>query len=195
MIDDQLVATLDCFDLTFAEYAILNLIHYECRAPSVAPRHALGLVETLDRTPDRADFENAIRHLHKRGLIVTVDRAVQRQVIAHLHERKTHGPTNGLPPLGTLDFTLPGALLYRKFLNARHDGLPRDYYWTSCVSFVYRRDATIVYCSTDDPGDALLYTDLTPIGELEPIGPWRVQWWRLIPNGYRLRCRPIDDGG
>ena len=83
--------------------------------------------------------------------------------------------------------------MFRNVLNFRYDYMPTDYYWSSSVAYVYRRSATLVYAVSNDFADALRHSDLTPVGQVEPIGPWRVQWWRLNPNGYRLVCRPVSD--
>jgi len=176
-----------------AEYVMLHLIHYEGRPVGSAPRHALGLLEHTDLPlPTIAECTSAISALCDRGLTAVIDLSLQVEISKHIASFHGIGPTDGIPCLDQLDFTLAGAELWRAILNFEHPEMGEDYFWYTTLSFVYRRNATILIGYELDwvLNDAKL-CELAPTDAHEQIGFWRSQWWREIPSGYRLRCRPI----
>lgn len=195
MSDDvhaRLKKTLLEFQLTAAEYAILHLIHYEGRHVKDAPGYARGLLlNTFVPPPTVLECRLAIESLSRRGLTTIIDRRTQADIIRFVRQLNCHGPTCGIPSIGQLDYTLAGADVWRNVLNYERPECARDYYWHNCVSFIYRTNATVVM-SYDQKW---VFTEprkcgFVPVSDPEPIGPWRSQWWREIPHGFRLRCLP-----
>lgn len=172
---------------------MLNLIHYEPRSVEVAARHALLLLDHTDiPLPTLSDCNAAIATLCSSGAAAIVDLGLQNEISNRISSFGGFGPTDGIPFLGQLDFTLAGAELWRSILNFETPEMGVDYYWHNTLSFSYRRNATILTGFDLDwvLRDAKL-CEFEPMEQPEQIGVWRSQWWREIPSGFRLRCPPV----
>lgn len=189
---DELQQSLARFNLTFADYVILQLIHYEARSAALAPRFALALLKhTAWPLPSVEECFETIESLRRRRLVTIVDRVEQLCIGRFIGRLRCIGPLGGVPYLGQLDFTLAGAEVWRAFLNENDHGFGRDYYWNSCIYVVRRRSATIIYSfHLDMIYESMELSDYSPLSPPEPIRTWRVEWWREIYSGFRLHCRP-----
>lgn len=168
------------------------MIYYESRPIADVPRFARCLAADTGDSLDDDQLRDAVKHLQCRGLVAVVDRAFQCTVESHLARFKGYGPTEGIPDELTLDFTLLGAQLWRNFLA---EDPVRDI-WNGCTSFVYRRSSTMVYTTNSYWAQGPEWRDdpfrLTPVGPLQPIEEWRIQWWHEIPTGFRQLCLPLS---
>lgn len=188
------------FDLTLAEGIVLHLVYYESRPALEVPRWARGLVIACGvfqaNSPDLPTAEEclrAIESLQSQHLVTVVDRFEQNRIANFVRKLDCVGPLNGIPYLGQLDFTLAGAALWRSYGTTKreNDSRPPDYYWNSCTTVVHRRNAIILYgFQCDDVYQDLGRRELIPLSPVERIGPWRMEWWHEIPDGYRIRCLP-----
>lgn len=194
-VNDSLRNTLTEFKLNLAEYVMLNLVHYEPQRVDDAPGYARGLVtDTVIPVPTASSCRTAIRTLCDRKLTRIIDQKSQLEIQRFVGELDCVGPTDGIPYIGQFDYTLAGAKLWRDVLNFGHSDFEPDYYWNNYVCFVRRRSATIVYTfDAEWADDSVASCELTPVGQWEPIGRWRSQWWREIPHGFRLQCLPDTD--
>jgi len=174
---------------------MLNLVHYEPRRVDDAPGYARGLVtDTVIPVPTAASCRAAIRTLCDRKLTRIIDQRAQLEIQRFARDLDCVGPTDGIPYIGQFDYTLAGAKLWRDVLNFGHPDFGTDYYWNNYVCFIRRRAATIVHTfDAEWADDSVASCELTPVGQWEPIGRWRSQWWREIPNGFRLQCLPDID--
>lgn len=174
---------------------MLHLIHYEGRPADIAPRHALGLLDHTELIlPTLAECAGAISSLCNRGLTSVVDQTLQHAIAKYIASCTGIGPTDGIPLVGQLDFTLAGADVWREILNFENPEMGRDYYWHNTMSFIYRRSATILIgFELDWVLKDVRLCELVPTEPYERIGTWRSQWWREIPSGYIQRCRPTTD--
>ncbi len=174
---------------------MLHLIHYESRPAKESARFAIGLLaHTNLNLPSLAECELEIESLCRRKLTNIVDVDVRSKIAATNRSFNGIGPTDGMPMLGDLDFTERGAELWRAVLNFEHSSMGDDYYWFNCGAFIYRRNATILigYNSEWVLHDVEVCA-FVPTSPIEEVGPWRIQWWREIPHGFRQRCLPLSD--
>lgn len=174
---------------------MLNLVHYEPRRADDAPGYARGLVtDTFIPVPTAAACRAAMRSLCDRKLTRIVDAESHLEIRRFVRELDCVGPTDGIPYIGQFDYTIAGAKLWRDVLNFGHSDFEIDYYWHNYVCFIRRRSVTIVYTfDAEWADDSVASCELTPVGQWEPIGRWRSQWWREIPHGFRLQCLPDID--
>lgn len=195
MSDEIIDRTLAEFRLSIAEYMMLHLIHYESRPAKESARFAIGLLAHTElNLPSLQECEIAIESLGNRKLATIVDTETQRKIITINKSFDGVGPTDGMPLLGDLDFTERGAELWRSVLNFENSSMGNDYYWFSCLAFIYRSNATILIGNSADwVLHEVKVCEFTPVGALEEIGCWRNQWWREIPKGYRQRCLPLTN--
>lgn len=174
---------------------MLHLIHYESRPAKESARYALGLLaHTKIHLPSLDECEKAIKSLLKRRFATVIDSEIQSRITSINGMFDGVGPTDGMPLIGNLDFTLGGADLWRAILNFEHSSMGRDYYWFNCCAIIYRRNATVLIgYDADWVLHDVKVCEFTPIGPLEEIGNWRNQWWRKIPHGFRQRCLPLTE--
>ncbi|MFM8399143.1 MAG: hypothetical protein ACKOAH_15045, partial [Pirellula sp.] len=193
--NDTLERTLAEFRLSIAEYVMLHLIHYESRPAKESARYALGLLAHMKlELPSLNECEKAIESLVQRRFTTIVDTEIQSRIASINGMFDGVGPTDGMPLIGDLDFTLGGADLWRAILNFENSSMGHDYYWFNCGAFIYRRNATILIgYNADWVLHDVKVCEFTPTGPFEEIGPWRNQWWREIPHGYRQRCLPLTE--
>jgi hypothetical protein len=108
--NETLESTLAEFRLSIAEYVMLHLIHYESRPAKESARYALGLLaHTKLDLPSRNECEKAIESLIKRRFATIVDTENQSRIASINGMFDGVGPTDGMPLIGDLDFTLGGA--------------------------------------------------------------------------------------
>ncbi len=154
------------FRLSIAEYVMLHLIHYESRPAKESARYALGLLaHTKLDLPSLNECEKAIASLVQRRFTTIVDTEIQSRIASINGMFDGVGPTDG-----------------------------HDCYWFNCAAFIYRRNATILIgYNADWVLHDVKVCEFTPTGPLEEVGPWRNQWWREIPHGFRQRCLPLTE--
>jgi len=193
--NESLERTLAEFRLSIAEYVMLHLIRYESRPANESARYALRLLAHTNLIlPSLDECGKAIKSLCKRRFTNIVDTEIQSRIASINRTFDGVGPTDGIPLIGDLDFTLRGAELWRTIMNFENVAMGVDYYWFNCGAFLYRRNATILIgYNADWVLHDIKVCEFEPIGPLEEIGRWRNQWWREISHGFRQRCRPLTD--
>src|SRR5262249_35353573 len=124
-----------------------------------------------------------------RGWLQIIDDPALARIRAELQEGRFLGPLHPLPPVGTVDFTHAG-------LQAIHPG-PRKP--SRHVAFhVARIKATQYYRSRTAALKGIEELKAWDRGTFvltgpKAVGPWRAQWWRRFPCGYRLDVEARDE--
>src|SRR5262249_31051178 len=103
-----------------------------------------------------------------------------------LREGQILGPIyRGLPDVGCVDFTEAGADLWRR-LCERSLPVRRLFAYTDVVhdktARFFRSRAAAIQAVEESRRE----NDVVSCSGPTPIGPWRAQWWRRFPDGYRI---------
>lgn len=188
---DNLRDRLRSFSLTYHQYLILQLPFYEPRNYKNFPGYARALAPFGFDMPTDDQCFRAMERLLGRGLVDLVTSESLKRIKLYLRCNSARGPMAGLPYLGQLDLTLAGFGIWEQLWKL-NDRAPDE---IQSVNYVYRspRTAIIFACDEWAAYSSAADSDFTPIGEPIPIGPWRSNWWHLMPTGVSLRClEPID---
>lgn len=120
------------------------------------------------------------------GWTQVIDEPARTRIADELRKGRVLGPIyGGLPDVGCVDFTNAGADLWRQ-LCARcwpDGGLPTytDVVHERTARF-FRTKAAALAAIQENRSQEEVATITGPT----PIGPWRAQWWRRFPEGYRI---------
>jgi len=141
------------------------------------------------------DAATTIDSLTQKGIVEEVNSSALARIEQVLAEDKdVVGPTEGLPCIGTLDFTPLGAECWLRMEREVFD-------WTednSCVGgmmFVDMRHIQLF--GTDWPtATDNLFSVCSTLGWIritggEAIGPWRERWWRRLSHGWRIDVETV----
>jgi hypothetical protein len=189
--------------MTRPESALFTAVYYGSTIPAAQlPRRAV--MEDYSEDGTRVTEEacrDALAACFAKGWLRVIDAAALAKIAEELAEGQFLGPIYGLPQVGDVDFTASGAQLFqRRFALCRsadlelhrrlfpHSGLLTEpptayadvvrnktfkYFKTKAAAFAAMEEARTEY-------------DFVSASGPDPIGPWRVQWWRLFPEGYRI---------
>ncbi len=181
----ELAESLAQLAVTRAEAALFLTVQYGIHVePSHLIRCALG--DSHDFGPfTEGECRTAWNACLEKGWLQIIDESALAQIVADIQTNQLLGPIYGLPPMGTVDFTLTGAALSMRIFRG-DDRSRSSFAYTDVVheksSRFFRSKtnavAEIDSVRTDD--------DFATVSEPIPIGPWRAQWWRRFPAGYRI---------
>jgi hypothetical protein len=169
-----------------AEAALFNVVHYGLTNPvrgllstSASPDYALAGPST------DAQRRAALAACLARRWLQVIDAPALARIAEELRDGRILGPIYGLPGIGGVDFTHAGAELWRRFCRTRSSGRGVPFAYTDTVHiktarYFRTRAAAVAAIAEVDEDHAITVTGPTP------IGPWRAQWWRRFPEGYRL---------
>jgi hypothetical protein len=187
---DQVLAELG---LTHPDHALFITIHY-------------GIHSSRERLPDlakrkyNADGEDlvteeecrvALAGCLERGWLQVMTEQALAEITAELRRDGVIGPVYGLPPIGGVDFTRKGAELWLRLQQECQRSV-----W--CVpsrppfaySDVVHEKKAQYFQSRRAALESLEYAraeeDVVSVRGPTPTGPWRAQWWRRFPEGYRI---------
>jgi hypothetical protein len=213
---DILVGT----DVTPPESALLCAVHYGITVPpSDLPRIAARGDYSLGEPATVEECRAALAACLAKGWLRVLDESALRDITAELRNAQVVGPIYPLPQVGGVDFTRPGAGLWRRLRDRLLPGGTRPPF--ACTDVVHSRSSwyfpgrAAALAWLDDAlsrGDVVSASDPSPVGwrwsrrcpptrpsdvvsasDPSPVGPWRAQWWRRFPGGYRVdierRCR------
>ena len=142
-------------------------------------------------TISEPDARAALRSLIDAGILQNIDRSSVREITAYLdRDPSAEGPAYGLPPEGTIDFTLQGAELYLRMLREVFQETPDE----EEIGALLEVNASHwkIYSTTREGATECFYDDFfrcysaVRAGDIVEIGPWRERWWRRMPRGWRL---------
>jgi hypothetical protein len=144
-------------------------------------------------TEPRAEVELAVRALLDRGLLLEIDETCLAAI--HLLLARSHlVPTLGWPRVGSLDLSLRGAAVMKRWRELVFGPVPQG----SAVRVMQAGSPVIVF-GTDEEAiadflDADLKTDETFLeaGEITPCGIWCGRWWQVYSNGFVCEVKMRD---
>jgi hypothetical protein len=156
--------------------------------PSKLPMRAV----MEDYNPDgplvtEEECQVALNDCLARGWLQVVSEAARLRIADRLHDGGVLGPIyGGLPEVGCVDFTDAGAELLRQIDERvpKIDEIPfayTDVVHEKTAHFFRSRTAAITAIEEAQGRD-----DVVAVAGPFEIGPWRAQWWRKFPEGFRI---------
>jgi hypothetical protein len=177
---------LEEIGVTPAEASLFTVINYGITVPpDDLPRLAASEGYRVAGPGTEDGCWAALAACLAKGWLQVIDDTALARIAADL--RGVVGPVYGLPPVGGIDFTPAGAGLWLQSLDRcalRAPGVPFAY--TDVVhektARYYRTPAAAVAGVEEARGEE----DVVSVRGPTPVGPWRAQWWRRFPAGYRV---------
>ncbi len=141
-----------------------------------------------------AEVEVALAALLHRKLVQVIDDAARDHIVAMLDADPAIGPIDGLPDIGSVQFTAAGVTLSHDIARER-DRLRNHPKWFTGVlaAPVYDGNRCTIYsvylCQAVKFAQEL---ESYQMSMPEPIGPWRCHWYEKYPCGFRVECEFPD---
>jgi hypothetical protein len=182
------LAALAELGVTPAEASLFHVVNY---GMALQPSSLCGVAaEEYYRFPGvttELECQAALDACLNKGWLQLIDEPALGRITEDLKAGTFIGPVYGLPEVGGIDFTPVGAALWMKFLQQRS----RD---TTRIPFAYTdvvHEKTARYFQSHETAvaeikEASAEDDVVSIDGPTSIGPWRAQWWRRFPEGYRI---------
>jgi hypothetical protein len=182
---DRAVALAE-MGLTPPDFALFNAVHY---GSTPSPDSLPAIAAREDYNPDgsvatEGECQIALAACLAKGWVQVIDETALAKIAHELREGRFVGPIYGLPEIGGVDFTRAGADLWRRlcchcFPDWRSPDFT-DVVHSKTTHYFRTKAAALAAIPKSDRAYAV-----TVIGPTA-IGPWRVQWWRRFPDGYRV---------
>jgi hypothetical protein len=172
--------------VTAPEAALFNVVHYGMTSPpSYLPSSAAVPDYSLAGPVTERECHAALAACLAKGWLQVIDEPALAKIADELREGRFLGPIYGLPAAGGVDFTHAGAELWRRLCRRCFptSGPPfafNDVVHSKTTQYFRTKAAALAAIPEADQDHAVTVTGPTP------IGPWRVQWWRRFPEGYRV---------
>ena len=188
-------SALTAEDVTYPALALLGKVGYG--AVCDAEQLPSSCLYCSDDTPvTEAECRTALADCITRGWLRIIDATALRTIADELRHAGILGPIYGLPSLDVVDFTPTGAAVWQRLL-ARVFPADRDVY-PSChtvrrnVTFYFRTErAAVKWVEEFRAEDG----ENASVSRPAATGPWRLQWWRRFPNGYRVNVETRSQWG
>jgi hypothetical protein len=172
--------------LSAAELALFFALHYGIRVPP-AELPVFASRESGSLAVSEEECRVALNSCLARGWFQVIDQRALEEMVTDLRARNVLGPIYGLPVIGSVDFTLAGARVREQFIQPakRARSSPAFVY----TDVVHSQEAH--YFATRETALAAMEEyrgshSVTSLTGPNRIGPWRAQWWRRFPDGFRL---------
>lgn len=192
-------AVLAEIGLTPAHAVLFNIVSY-------------GLVVESQDLCERATIEDyavcgattvsqaqaALADCFSKGWLRIVDASALQELRTEIRNANLIGPVYGFPNVGGVDFTHAGAEKWRVVCDrlGQRDGRVSHLSYSDVV-----RIKTAHYFHSESKALAerdlcKTYDAVVAVSEPVAIGPWRANWWRRFPEGYRIDVeeRPEEHG-
>jgi hypothetical protein len=172
-------------NLTPAELALFSCLHYGLNhTPSDLPAVAARKCYSGGRA-NEDECRAALAACLASGRLQVIDQLSTARIANELRQGGYFGPIYGLPSIGAVDFTHLGAEILLSRSRAR--AVPSSPHTFREVV----HSQTAWYFRTWNAAINSVEEAKTRCGEITVtgpirIGPWRAQWWRLFPEGYRI---------
>jgi hypothetical protein len=186
--NQQWAAALAEHGVTAAESALLCAVHYGITTPPEdLPRHAAGENYSLAGPNTAEECRAALDACLDKGWLQVIDEAALQEIRDDIRRGQVVGPIYRLPAVGCVDFTHRGADLWHRLGGESSQGTRRKAFaYTDVVHsktvYYFRSRAAALREAEELRG----WPGIVSLPDPSPVGPWRVQWWRLFPEGYRL---------
>ncbi len=172
-------------DATPDEASLFVVIQYGIGAePEDLPRHAAADVCRLSDSVSEERCQSALAACLSKGWLQVIDEAALAEIASQLHAGGVVGPVYGLPKIGQVDFTQTGADLWVRIRD--RDGPAKPFASTDVVRETTARFFTTRAAAVAEAESARGEDDAVGVSDPCPTGPWRAQWWRQFPQGYRI---------
>jgi hypothetical protein len=181
-----LTSDRDDAGVTPAETALFTTIHYGITiSPSDLPSAAVREWYGGDPVTEK-ECRDALAACLAKNWLQIIDEMEIARITDELCTGGFSGPIyGGLPSIGCVDFTHAGAELWHRLRGPR-ETTKIPFAFTDVVhskTTHYFRTKAAALIGIEDVRECA--DDVTVVGPI-PIGPWRAQWWRRFPEGYRI---------
>jgi hypothetical protein len=186
--DGENAAALAEIRVTPAEASLFNVLHFGLTVPpSDLCRRASFRDYSVGGTVTEEENLTALADCLSKGWLQVIDLAALLRIQDDVRRDGLFGPVYGYPPLGGVDFTHAGAEQWFRVLE-------RLFARRAAKAFAYsnvvgaKSQHYYVSKSTAEVNADLWksYEGVVSVAEPLPIGPWRANWWRRFPQGYRF---------
>ena len=174
--------------VTPSEASLFNVIHFGIAVPpSRLPRRAASRHYRLESSVTKRECGDALAACLAKGWLQVIEEPVLAKISDELREGAFLGPIYGFPQTGQVDFTRAGAELWRHFESRCFSTAQRTpFAYTDVVHEKTARFYSSRELAVSGIEKAKIDDDVVSVRGPFPIGPWRAQWWRQFPAGYRI---------
>jgi hypothetical protein len=175
--------------MTRADSALFTAVHYGITvSPSCLPDVAVREdYNPIGPTVTEEECRLGLAACLAKGWLQIIDEPALAIIAGELQKNSVLGPIyGGLPALGSVDFTEVGVELWERFCQLLQPKKSMTFAYTDVVhektAHYYRshKDALAAIKEFRSSDDIIAVTGPSS------IGPWRAQWWRRFPEGYRI---------
>ncbi len=174
-------------EVTPPEAALFNVVHYGMTdLPSNLLSHVASPDYSLVGRVTVEECQVALAGCLAKGWLQVIDEPALARITKELRDSGFVGPIYGFPEIGGVDFTHVGAGIWRRLSSRCFSNTSSPFPFTDVVHcktprYVRTRAAALKGIEEAQQADGAI-TVAGPV----PIGPWRAQWWRRFPEGYRI---------
>ncbi len=174
-------------NVTPAEATLFHIIGYGTTLPpGDLPGYAANDYYSIAGLSTADECRAALDACLAKGWLQEITEATVTRITDSLAQDRVLGPIYRLPRVGGIDFTHTGAALWRRFLDRTRETTLTPFVYTAVVHrktarFFRTREAAVAEIEQQRICD-----EVVSASGPHPTGPWRVQWWRRFPDGYRI---------
>jgi hypothetical protein len=173
--------------LTHPDEAIFTALYYGIHVyPAVLPAAAAREYYCPDRPVTEGECRAALADCLARGRVQVVDKAALARIDGELRAGRVLGPAYGFPPVGCVDFTRAGADLWLRLCGSLKTTAAPPFAYPSLVHTKTARYFRTWVAAEAAAREIAAEGDVVAVTDPVPVGPWRAQWWRRFPAGYRI---------
>lgn len=174
--------------ITSAEASLLHVVHYGITVPpSKLARWPATRGYCLGGPSSCEACAAALSGCLRKGWLQVIDESKIAAIEGDLRDKHVFGPIYRLPEAGTVDFTAIGADVWRRICDScfrRAD--PAPFAYTDVVHQKTARYFRTRAAAAAEIARMRKEIDVASISGPVSTGPWRAQWWRRFPQGYRI---------
>jgi hypothetical protein len=176
--------------LTRADAALFTALQYgQTTTPEFLPsRAAAEDYNPIGPAVTEEECRVAQRDCLAKGRLQVIDEPARERIAEELRAGQYVGPIyqGGGPEVGCVDFTGAGLDLWRRLGELTRPGKRPPFAYTDVV-----REKTARFFRTPAAAAAAVeesrsQEEVVAVTGPTPTGPWRAQWWRRFPEGYRV---------
>ena len=154
--------------------------------PSFAESECYGILIPPEDLPSEEACRAALTDCLAKGWLRVIDESALAAIRGDLRAGGFLGPVYRLPPIGSVDFTRTGVELWLRYCDLswpkkRSPSAYIDVVHEKTARYFPSRAAAVAEVEIAGKED-----DVVSITGPSPTGPWRAQWWRRFPEGYRI---------
>lgn len=184
----QLANSLAELGIAPAEASLFHVLHLGLTLPPahVIPRAASGDY-SLGYHLSVGECSAALTACLNKGWLQVIDEPALARIADDLRLAQFLGPIYGYPRVGGVDFAAAGAELWLRLCGrCFRDPLAIPFAYTDVVCQKTAHYYRSLAASLAGVEKARTEEDVVSVSRPSPTGPWRAQWWRRFPQGYRI---------